>query len=197
MKKKILLFGAGGHANSCIDVILKTNKFKIVGLIGKKNELGKKICGLSWISKNEELGIHKSLSLEDLKDILMLPDITFVDLQYNDTKKERDNFYHKSGIKITKINDLDNFNDIDGVISLIDICDFVITISNSNAHFSGALGKETYLLLPKGQGKLWYWTSSKNKSIWYPSVEIIEQEKPGSWNKVIKKLKQKIQEKVE
>lgn len=45
MKKKILLFGAGGHANSCIDVILKTNKFKIVGLIGKKNELGKKICG--------------------------------------------------------------------------------------------------------------------------------------------------------
>ena len=44
--------------------------------------------------------------------------------------KERENFYHKSGIEINKINDLDNFEDIDGVISLIDICDFVLTISN-------------------------------------------------------------------
>ena len=34
--KKILIFGAGGHANSCIDVIEAENKFKIIGLIGKK-----------------------------------------------------------------------------------------------------------------------------------------------------------------
>ena len=139
----------------------------------------------------------KSLTLDVLKPILSLPDITFIDLQYNDTKKEREDFYHKSGIKITKIDELDNFNDIDGVVSLIDICDFVITISNSNAHFSGALGKETYLLLPKGKGKLWYWTSSNNRSIWYPSVEIIEQEEPGSWDKVIKTVEQKIKEKFE
>ena len=70
-------------------------------------------------------------------------------MQYNDTKKEREKFYNKSGIKITKINDLDNFNDIDGVISLIDICDFVITISNSNAHFSGALGKRNFFIIAK------------------------------------------------
>ena len=57
MKKKILLFGAGGHANSCIDVILKTNKFKIVGLIGKKNELGKKICGFKVLGTEEDAKI--------------------------------------------------------------------------------------------------------------------------------------------
>ena len=149
------------------------------------------------MSVNRRIGTAKSLTLDVLKPILSLPDITFIDLQYNDTKKEREDFYHKSGIKITKIDDLDNFNDIDGVVSLIDICDFVITISNSNAHFSGALGKETYLLLPKGKGKLWYWTSSNNRSIWYPSVEIIEQEEPGSWDKVIKTVEQKIKEKFE
>ena len=31
--KKIILFGAGGHALSVIDVIEKTNKFKILFLI--------------------------------------------------------------------------------------------------------------------------------------------------------------------
>ena len=48
-----------------------------------------------------------------------------------------------------------------------------------------------FLLLPKGKGKLWYWTSSNNKSIWYSSVEIIEQVEPGSWDKAIKRLEQK------
>ena len=166
-------------------------------LDNKFNNKNKFKCGISWVSVNRRIGTAKSLTLDVLKPILTLPDITFIDLQYNDTKKEREDFYHKSGIKIMKIDDLDNFNDIDGVVSLIDICDFVITISNSNAHFSGALGKETYLLLPKGKGKLWYWTSSNNRSIWYPSVEIIEQEEPGSWDKVIKTVEQKIKEKFE
>ena len=95
------------------------------------------------------------------------------------SKKEREDFYDNNGIKIHKIKEIDNFNDINGMTSLIDICDFVITVSNSNAHLSGALGKETFLLLPKGKGKLWYWTSQKQKSIWYPSVEVIEQEISG------------------
>ena len=175
---------------------ISSNKQKKDFLNNKFKNKNKFKCGISWVSVNRRIGTAKSLTLDDLKPILNLPDITFIDLQYNDTKKEREDFYHKSGIKITKIDDLDNFNDIDGVISLIDICDFVITISNSNAHFSGAIGKETYLLLPKGKGKLWYWTSSNNRSIWYPSVEIIEQEESGSWNKVIKTLEQKIKEKL-
>ena len=175
---------------------ISSNKQKNPILESKLNNKHKFKCGISWLSVNRTIGLAKSLTLDDLKPILSIPNITFIDLQYNDTKKEREKFYNKSGITITKINDLDNFKDIDGVISLIDICDFVITISNSNAHFSGALGKETFLLLPKGKGKLWYWTSSNNKSIWYPSVEIIEQEEPGSWDKAIKRLEQKVKEKV-
>ena len=32
----------------------------------------KRICGLSWLSKNEELGLHKSICLEQLKEILLI-----------------------------------------------------------------------------------------------------------------------------
>ena len=39
MKKiKLALIGAGGHAVSCIDVIEKTNKYKIVGLVDNKSK---------------------------------------------------------------------------------------------------------------------------------------------------------------
>ncbi len=57
MKKKILLFGAGGHANSCIDVIQKTNQFEIVGLIGKKAEIGNEINGLKVLGTEDDASI--------------------------------------------------------------------------------------------------------------------------------------------
>jgi len=181
---------------------LKNNKSYITSDIKKNEELQSKLnsknkikCGISWISKNKDIGLNKSLTLEMLKPILSISNISFIDLQYNDTNVERENFYKNNGIKIDKIKELDNFNDINGITSLIDICDFVITVSNSNAHLSGALGKETFLLLPKGKGKLWYWTSQNYKSVWYPSIQIVEQEEPGCWDKAIIKLSKIIKEK--
>ena len=36
-KDKIIIFGDGGHANSCMDLIESTQKFKIIGVISNKN----------------------------------------------------------------------------------------------------------------------------------------------------------------
>ena len=171
-----------------------SDKDKNKALQKKINSENKLKCGISWISKNKEIGSNKSLTLEALKPILSNPNIYFIDLQYNDTSKEREDFYKDNNIKINKIEEIDNFKDIDGITTLIDICDFIITISNSNAHISGALGKKTFLLLPKGKGSLWYWTSQNYKSVWYPSIQIIEQEEPGSWDEAIIKLSKIIKE---
>ena len=154
----------------------------------------KLLCGISWISKTSEIGINKSITLEILKPVLKIDNIEFIDLQYTDTLVERKNFYKDNNIKITKFDNIDNLNDLNSLCSLIDICDFVITISNTNAHIAGALGKKTFLLLPKGKGRLWYWISKNKKSIWYPKIEIIEQDEIGNWQPVIKKLQQKVKE---
>ena len=166
---------------------VRTNDLK--KYLKKKNQV---ICGLSWISKNGDIGGSKSMSLDILKPILSLQNIKFIDLQYNDTKAEREQFFKENNISINKIEHIDNFNDIEGITSLIDACDFIITVSNTNAHIAGALGKKTLLLLPKGKGRLWYWSSDKNNSLWYSSVEILEQSFPGEWEPVINKLKTKI-----
>ena len=181
--------------------LFKNNKTYITSDLKLTNDLKKNfnnkkkfICGLSWISKNEAIGDKKSISLEILKPILLINDIEFLDLQYNDTSVERDRFFKSNGIKIKKIEKIDNYNDLNGITSLIDICDFVITVSNTNAHISGALGKDTFLLLPKGKGKLWYWSSHKDRCFWYNSIQIIEQKYIDSWDYPIKKLKKIVKE---
>ena len=54
-KENIILIGAGGHALSCIDVIEQENKYNIHGLVGLKDEVGKKISGYSVIATQDEL----------------------------------------------------------------------------------------------------------------------------------------------
>tara|TARA_X000000950_G_C13451816_1_gene472269 strand:+ start:214 stop:561 length:348 start_codon:yes stop_codon:yes gene_type:complete len=112
------------------------------------------------------------------------------------TLDERDEFYKENRIKINKIESVDNFNNLNGLTSLIDICDFVITVSNTNVHISGALGKKTYLLLPKDKEKLWYWSSEENKSLWHNSICIIKQKTVDVWDDSINKLKKLIEEKI-
>ena len=150
---------------------------------------GKKICGISWVSKNDSIGANKSMTLEDLKDLLVLPDVTFVDLQYTDTSEERALFKQKYGVEIIKLEEVDNFDDIDGLASLIDACDCVVSVSNTTVHIAGAIGKQTYLMLPQGKGRLWYWSKEDEQSIWYKSIKIIEQTKIGHWNNVVQNIK--------
>ena len=42
-KKPILLIGAGGHANSCVEVIERSNNFYIAGFISSKHSINDKM----------------------------------------------------------------------------------------------------------------------------------------------------------
>lgn len=151
-----------------------------------------KICGISWRSKNETIGKHKSVALENLSHILIIPGITFVNLQYNPPIEEMESFKSKHNVGIQILNDVDIFNDIDSLFSLVDACDFVLTVSNINAHIAGAIGKKTFLLAPFSKGRHWYWHDNLKQSLWYPSVEIFTQSKAGDWSDAIKEVHQKI-----
>jgi len=87
---------------------------------------------------------------------------------------------------------IDNFNNIEGLCSIIDACDFIISCSNTNAHLSGALNKKTYLLLPKGKGRLWNWNINDNFSLWYPKTKIFQQTIINNWEYPINTLKDEI-----
>jgi tetratricopeptide (TPR) repeat protein len=147
----------------------------------------KLICGISWRTLNKKTGRWRSLTLEKLLPILRENNFHYIDLQYDDTDREINDFEKKYGIKIQSLKSLDKYNDLEGIFSLIDCCDIVVTIDNSIAHFSGALGKKTFLMLPFGVGSIWYWHDDDISS-WYPSIKIYRQSKSGDWHEVIKKI---------
>jgi tetratricopeptide (TPR) repeat protein len=139
---------------------------------------GKKLCGVSWKSSNKDIGAKKSMRLEDLLPALRLPGMVFVNLQYGDVAQEIADLKAEHGIEILQYSEVDNFNDLDGLANLIEACDVVLTTSNSTAHLAGALNQETINLVSFGGARIWYWLNEVNgRSLWYPSVKLVEQER--------------------
>jgi hypothetical protein len=148
------------------------------------------ICGLSWKSANQNLGVSKSIELIQLSPILLIEKIEFVSLQYGSTKDEIEFVERKIGKKIHTFDDLDIYNDIDGLASLISDCDFVITASNITAHLTGSIGKKGMVLLPFSKGKIWYWHSGEGQSLWYPSLQLVSQSQMNDWTDPINRCKE-------
>ena len=110
----------------------------------------------------------------------------FFNLQFGNTNVDLEKFRLKNNIDINTIKDIDNYNDIDGNAALINCLDLVITIQNSTAHLSGALGKKTWIMLAKNAR--WHWLINEKKSIWYPSVQLFRQKTSKNWDTVIKDI---------
>jgi sugar O-acyltransferase, sialic acid O-acetyltransferase NeuD family len=55
MNKKLLLLGGGGHCKSVIDSLLKTKSYTEVGIIDKKENVGKSILGIPIIGCDDDL----------------------------------------------------------------------------------------------------------------------------------------------
>jgi ADP-heptose:LPS heptosyltransferase len=144
-------------------------------------EKSKMICGIAWESSNKQFGTLKSLDLKRLKELLRLPDFQFVNLQYGSVDVEIDRVRADLGVDIQQIPGLDIFNDIDGLLALIDACDVVVTSSNVTAHLAGAIGKRAAVLVPYGKGRLWYWHDNDEYSFWYPSLRLFYQDSPADW----------------
>jgi tetratricopeptide (TPR) repeat protein len=137
-------------------------------------------CGFSWKSMNPKYGQDKSISINNLKEILNIPNLEFINLQYGDVSSDLDNIKNLSNKNLNCIDEIDNFSNIDGLLSVIKSCDVVVTVSNVTAHLAGAVGKKTFLLLPFSRGRIWYWHDQKN-SLWYPEIYQYFQDSNMSW----------------
>lgn len=151
-------------------------------------------CGISWKSTNKIFGNKKSVELGLFKELFLSNNIEFINLQYSNEDYDIEKLEKEINKKLFVDHNIDCFNDIDGVASLIKSCDFIVTVSNSNAHISGKLGVKTFLLLTFNDGKLWYWGQNKDADIiWYPSILPIRMNEENNWNSCILKLNKELE----
>ena len=142
---------------------------------------GRRLIGLSWHSRNPQFEATKSVALTDFAPLLRLPGCRFVDLQYGDTRADREAVERELGVHVEHLDDIDNKRDIDALAALITACDAVVTVSNTTAHLAGALGQETRVLVPFGHGRMWCWLDGRDDSPWYPRVRLKRQRPAQRW----------------
>ena len=151
----------------------------------KRLDDGRTVIGLSWVSKAPIGGAQKSARLADFEPLLRLQNCRLIDLQYGDTQAERDAVERELGIRVERLAGIDNTNDLDGLASLMCACDAVVTVSNTTAHLAGALGRPTWVMVPHGHARIWYWFRDRDHSPWYPRVRVLRQQSGQGWSSLV------------
>ena len=154
------------------------------------HEYGKKIIGISWKTASPiRSSLSRNIDLVNLVRALDNSNTQLLCLQYGDISDEIEAVKRDFGIEVIQFSDVDNKNDIDGLAALMAACDTVITIDNSTAHLSGALGLTTKLMLPYTAD--WRWGLSGNSSYWYDTVQLYRQSEVNDWYSVLAQIKLK------
>ncbi|MGZ5036703.1 MAG: tetratricopeptide repeat protein [Usitatibacter sp.] len=157
---------------------------------GYRERLGPgRVAGISWRSSQSaaraSLQRRKSATLDAFLELSKRSDLRLLDLQYGDTAAERAGFASRGG-KLERFEDLDLFNDLDGVMAAIESCDLVITTSNVTAHLAGALGKRTLLVYLRAEPPFHYWaTDASGRCLWYPAITIVTGRDVATWEGVL------------
>jgi tetratricopeptide (TPR) repeat protein len=73
--------------------------------------------------------------------------------------------------------------------------DLVITVDTAVAHLAGAMGKETWVLLPFAPD--WRWLLDRADSPWYPTLRLFRQPNLENWEAVVMLVSHALQEKLE
>ena len=91
---------------------------------------------------------------------------------------------------IIEIENLDLFNEIDDLLSLIYNLDMIITSPNLNTHLAGAIGKKCITIFDVGYEDIMNSSLNDGVSEWYKSVKIVQinNDLEKQINKIIKNI---------
>ena len=147
---------------------------------------GKLRIGLAWAGSPTHIdNLARSLSIERLTPILLLPDTKFESLQKGPAATEHSPFVTDHAA------DLRNFADTAALIANLDL---VISVDTAVAHLAAAMGKPTWVMLPFAPD--WRWMLGRDDSPWYPTMRLFRQPVAGDWDSVIHRIRTELETKL-
>ena len=133
--------------------------------------------GLCWAGKSYP-DPGRSCQVELLKPLMNLSGLSWVSLQMTENSVKP-----FSLIDLTML--VQDFADTAALLAQLDL---VITIDTAVAHLAGALGKETWLMVPFAPD--WRWGLNRTDCPWYPTIRLFRQERAGAWETVIEQVRE-------
>lgn len=135
--------------------------------------------GLIWsgnaLHKND---VNRSIPFKRFKE-LMISGVDYFCLQKEIKADDANELVTDSRVRLVG-SELKDFSDTAAIVELMDL---VITVDTSVAHLAGAMGKETWVLLPFVPD--WRWLMDRSDCPWYWSVRLFRQNSRGDWSPVL------------
>ena len=144
------------------------------------------LVGISFRSGNSREGQKRSIGLECWGPVLKVEGARFVNLQYGECSRELQEAYERFGVEILKDERIDPLRDLESFAAQVAAMDLVISVDNSTVHFAGALGVETWTMLPTTPD--WRWGLEGDRTRWYPTMRLFRQAERGEWKPVISRV---------
>ncbi len=141
----------------------------------------KKKVGIYW-QGNPTVFINRSIKLSRLSSLFKLNNIQLYSFQISNVDFESENL--KKNLNLIDLKPyINNYADTAAFLKNMDL---LITIDTSIANLAGAMGINTYLLLPYYAE--WRWFYDTKTTPWYDSIRIFKQNKPDDWEEVIERV---------
>ena len=142
--------------------------------------------GIRWAGNPEfEHQQHRKFDPQALFDLHDIKGVTLYSLQRDEDLVD--------GLPFADLRD--QMKSWEDTASIIQGLDLVITSCTSIAHLAGAMGKETWVIVPVLP--YYAWAVAGEKSVWYETVKLFRQEKYGEWDAPLIKVRQALEAKVE
>lgn len=139
-------------------------------------EDGRRRVGLCWAGKAYP-DPGRTIPAAALAPLTARTEVAFVSLQLGEGGE-------RPAVNLVDITML--VRDFADTAALLAQLDLVITIDTAVAHLAGALGKETWVLLPAAPD--WRWLLKRDDSPWYPTMRLFRQQQPGNWFDVVDRV---------
>jgi tetratricopeptide (TPR) repeat protein len=156
--------------------------------------------GICWAgSPRHQNDRYRSCHLKNFKNINNIPNVTLFSLQKDKRRRQYStgkiiNFTEdSSNMRIIDLED--KIKTFDDTAAIIDQLDLIITVDTSLLHLAGAMGKETWALIPWNCD--WRWKANGTSTVWYPSVKLFRQKTLGDWGAVFNEIEKEVIKKIE
>jgi len=138
--------------------------------------------GIVWAGNpNHKNDRNRSCALAHFLPLADIPGVKLYGLQKEITAGDRAS---NQGILTDNLGEY--LNDFANTAGALEALDLLISVDTSVAHLAGAMGRPVWLLLPFAPD--WRWLLHREDSPWYPTMRLFRQEKPGSWDAVIRRV---------
>jgi len=147
--------------------------------------------GISWHGGGTARArFQRSIGLAELAPVLQVPGVQWVSVQYG-SQEQVGPVEEALGVGIHRFDDVDSLRDLEPFSALLRELDLVVTVDNATVHLAGALGAETWMLLPRLSE--WRWFQDPELCAWYRSVRFFRQQAFGDWSGVVQRLRSALQ----